>query len=309
MVTALVFVGLFAGVAAALLVTLLRRRPRAAGCAAAAHAPGLGMRLGEHTLTVVPISARRPLLQLVENFLTPAECAELLAQAGEGAFTPSTTLEGLHSSRTSSTKYLDRAQTPLVARIEERAAALARLPSTHIEPMQLTRYRGPRKSEPGQRYDPHFDWFEPGSATFAKGTDHGYRDAAGAPVPNQRALTIFVYLTEPDPEELACSGGTVFPELGGLEVVPRAGSAALFSNLDELGRGDSSALHGGLPNRCPRYVKTGLNIWFRRFPWPWNLPAGTDPATYLHPPPPASLPACAVPPGLAGRLRCSPGSG
>lgn len=231
-------------------------------------------------LKLTTLSERAPFVQLIDNFISPEECQHLVA-LGTGRFARSTTVDRQtggnvrHPTRTSSTCALRHSEDDVVARIERRAAVVARLPVANVEPLQLTRYGA------NQQYGTHYDWFDPDAPGFAATTDHGYRDAQGAPVPNQRAVTLFVYLTEPSETHIECAGGTAFPSCS-FEVVPKAGSAVLFHNYDELGNEDRKADHGGLPNRCAdgSYVKMGLNIWIRRFPWPHGGPS-PEAATYL----------------------------
>ena len=57
------------------------------------------------------------------------------------------------SIRTSSTALLP-ASDPIVRAVTERAAYVTGYPYSNVEPLQLVRY------EPGQRYEPHFDYGE-----------------------------------------------------------------------------------------------------------------------------------------------------
>jgi hypothetical protein len=247
--------------------------------------PAVHVRDGDHVMTLQTIRDRKPLIQLVHHFVSDEEIAELLA-LGESRFEDSTTLDResgkneKHPDRTSNTCFLGRSETDTVRRIQDRAATLARLPSANIEPLQLTRYRT------NQEYKPHFDYFEPGTQAFRSDTDHGYLDSQGNPVPNQRVITLFVYLTEPAPAQRSCAGGTVFPECN-YEVMPTKGAAALFHNFDDVGEVDPTALHGGVVNRCRAedYVKVGMNIWIRKLPWPGN-DNSVEPKTYIQESPP-----------------------
>lgn len=265
-VWAAVLVAVAAAALAWLAVAVTYRRQRSLQLVdrggAAAHQ---AVQIGERVMVLETVRERRPYIQIVRDFVSDAEIAALVA-LGDSKFQESTTLDRstgqhtTHPDRTSSTCYLP-GEDPIVRAVQARAAALLHVPASHSEPLQLTRYRK------DQEYKPHFDYFEPGTEAH-RDTDHGYLDSAGEPVPNQRVTTLFVYLTEPPPEGRACAGGTVFPECG-YEVVPTKGAAVLFHNVDEIGREDPTALHGGVVNRCDddTYTKIGLNIWFRRMPW------------------------------------------
>lgn len=260
--------------------------------------PSEHVQIGDHVLTLQTLRDRKPTIQLVHNFISDAEIEELLA-LGDNRFAASTTLDNdtgenvEHPDRTSNTCFLGRSETETVQRIQDRAATLVRLPSANIEPLQLTRYRT------NQEYKPHFDYFAPGTQAFKSDTFHGYLDENGEEIPNQRMYTLFVYLTEPDPEYRKCAGGTVFPECN-YEVMPTKGMAALFHNFDDLGEVDPTALHGGVVNRCKAedYTKVGMNIWIRRLPWPGNDESVT-PATYV-----TTTPECQSCKTVHPKVRC-----
>ena len=264
------------------------------GSAGPAHSTQV--RIGDQVLELETLRERKPYIQLVHNFLSDREIEQLI-RLGEDRFEGSTTLDRetgthiKHPDRSSSTCFLDKEQHPVIAAIQDRAAALVHLPPSSCEPLQLTRYKS------NQEYKPHFDYFEPGTNAF-KDTDQGYLDHGGKPVPNQRVVTLFVYLTEPPQRGKTCAGGTVFPECG-YEVVPTKGLAVLFHNVDEIGIEDPTALHGGVINRCDSelYTKIGLNIWFRRLPWPDH--SEIEPARYL-----SHTPACAPCKSVHPLVRC-----
>ena len=46
-------------------------------------------------------------------------------------------------------------ETPLIERIEQRIADLVDMPAHYGEGLQVLHY------QPGQQYEPHFDWFDP----------------------------------------------------------------------------------------------------------------------------------------------------
>lgn len=230
-------------------------------------------------MTIIPINDRRPMVQLIEGFLTDDEIDHFV-QLGSDRFYASTVVSDdvnkeslLSADRTSYTCHLKRSEDEIVKKIEKRASALTRMPSINIEPFQITRY------QPGQQYKSHFDWFDPGSVSYKTETCHGYLDENNKEVPNQRMITMFVYLTEPTPEDMECAGGTVFPNCKNIEVIPKKGMAVLFHNHDDIGHEDQQALHGGLLNRCQtaNYTKLGINIWIRKLPYQGDV----NPSTYI----------------------------
>ena len=129
---------------------------------------------------------------------------------------------------------------PLFYRVRCRAAALARLPASHVESLQICRYRE------GESFGLHFDYFQ-GRASVPQ--------AAG-----QRVATILVYLSDaPDG-----GGQTVFPQLD-FTVLPFKGMAVYWPNLLEDGTPNYKTLHEGRPVKGGR-DKWIMNIWIREKP-------------------------------------------
>ncbi|KAG6430567.1 hypothetical protein SASPL_108637 [Salvia splendens] len=141
--------------------------------------------------------------------------------------------------RTSYGTFLTRGRDKIVQRIEKRIADFTFLPVEHGEGLQVLHY------EPGQKYEPHYDYF-----LDEYNTQNG----------GQRIATVLMYLS--DVEE---GGETVFPaakgnfssvpywnELsecgkGGLSVRPKMGDALLFWSMKPDATLDSSSLHAGCP--------------------------------------------------------------
>ena len=117
--------------------------------------------------------------------------------------------------RTSSSTYLPRGATPLVAALEARAASLADLPVEFLEDLQVVRYH------PGEFYKEHYD--------FLPVTEDVVRWG-------QRILTVFVYLNDLPPGETG--GGTRFPKLG-TTIRPAVGTAVKWNNVKPDGTVDS----------------------------------------------------------------------
>lgn len=185
-----------------------------------------------------------PRIVLLGNLLSGEECDELVAY-GERRLERSPVVDDkdgkmqLHAHRTSQGAMLQRGESPLVARIEARLAALMRWPVERGEGLQLLRY------EKGNEYRPHFDWFDASLPGPRKHLESG----------GQRLATVIMYLT--DVEQ---GGATSFPKLG-LQVQPKKGSAVFFANTDPFGRVEQQALHGGEP--VMQGVKFIATKWLR----------------------------------------------
>ena len=85
----------------------------------------------------------------------------------------------LHENRTSTDAPLRRGETAIVARIEERLAALARWPAEYGEGLQVVRY------DAAQEYRAHCDWFDPDQPGLRKHLERG----------GQRLGTFVLYLS------------------------------------------------------------------------------------------------------------------
>jgi len=202
--------------------------------------PPCDLRVADALLRV-EVLCEEPVVRLYEGFLLDAEIEELLSLYLP-RLAPSTVMSPrggtqVHPGRTSWTAFLPLGSGgDALERIERRAVTLSGRPRSHLENLQLVRY------EPGQRYEPHFDYFT---------EDHD----------SQRTTSIFAYLNDADPG--AC---TEFPELG-LCVAPRKGRAVSWENCAAHGLGlrvEPKLKHGGRPPASG--VKYGLNVWFRSAP-------------------------------------------
>ena len=258
----------------------------------------VGVGVGSARVQLETLRERKPYIQLVHDFLSPKEISHVVRLAEAQTFASSTIAskggDAVDGDRTSSTCHLATAHDNIIQAIEKRAATLLRTPAACVEPLQVVKYGAQ------QQYKPHFDYFPEKSDYFVANTHHGYVDEDGREHPNQRLYTLFVYLNQPDAAHTACAGGTVFPECN-YEIIPKKGMAVLFHNLDERGREDTMALHGGARNRCSSrgFTKYGLNIWVRAFPYPSS--AGAPPAAgYL-----ASVPACQPCDKVHPQVRCA----
>ncbi|GBG85197.1 hypothetical protein CBR_g39762 [Chara braunii] len=146
------------------------------------------------------------------------------------------TSESTKNIRTSSGTFLSSSEdsSGALAWVERRIAEVVHLPVVHGEAFNVLRY------ELGQKYDAHYDTFNP---------------AEYGPQKSQRIATVLLYLS--DVEE---GGETMFPyedfniqpkynfqDCVGLLVKPRKGDALLFYSVWPNKTLDMSALHGGCP--------------------------------------------------------------
>jgi prolyl 4-hydroxylase len=132
----------------------------------------------------------------------------------------------------------------IIVLIQERAARLTQVPVSHHEPPNVISY------EPGQQYEPHFDFIDPRVPQF--------QDELA--ILGQRIFTLVTYLND-DFE----GAETFFPELG-VRYRGGPGDAILFQNVRADGAPDWRTLHAGLPPRRGR--KWVLSQWLRDRPQP-----------------------------------------
>ncbi|MES2116563.1 MAG: 2OG-Fe(II) oxygenase [Pseudomonadota bacterium] len=188
---------------------------------------------------------RQPRLVLLGNVLDEDECDAIVAHCA-GRYTRSTvTSEAdgastVHEGRTSEMAFIQRGESALADRIEQRLAAIAQWPPDRGEPFQLQKYGV------AQEYRPHFDWLNPDSDGHRAHLRRG----------GQRLATFILYLSAVEE-----GGGTAFPNLG-LEVFPRKGNALFFLNTDAGQRPDQQTLHAGCP--VVRGTKIIANKWLRQ---------------------------------------------
>lgn len=177
------------------------------------------------------------------NFLTPAECAELIGLA-EGRMQSSKVVDKstgkhvLHEARTSSSTFLKRGQTDLVTSVEQRISDLTGLPVENGEGMQILRY------DVGQEYRKHYDYFNPERET----TPHHIKRGG------QRIATFLMYLNTPEG-----GGETTFPHAG-ISVCANEGNALLFRY--DTPSPTTKTLHCGEP--VTNGVKWVATKWIRQ---------------------------------------------
>ncbi len=206
--------------------------------------PGNRIALAGHVVGV-RMTLARPRLMVFDQVLTRDECQQLIALS-ESKLARSTTIDEAtgraeeHADRTSSGTFFALNETPFIAGLDARIAALMRLPVENGEGLQILNY------QVGGEYKPHYDYFppdQPGSALHL---------ATGG----QRVATLVMYLNEVEE-----GGGTAFPELG-LTVAPAQGSAVYFSYCNSSNQLDPLTYHGGDPvTRGEKWIATK---WMRQ---------------------------------------------
>ena len=176
----------------------------------------------------VLVTLPEPRIVLFGDFLSKNECDRLVEVARPRMQRSLTTdlktgSDKLDVVRTSRGMFFGRGENPLVTTIEARIARLLAWPIEKGEGLQVLHYR------PGDRYEPHYDYFDPSGeaspALLARG--------------GQRVATLLMYLREPER-----GGETIFPHLG-LRFAAKRGSALFFSY--DRPHPSTKTLHGGEP--------------------------------------------------------------
>lgn len=179
-----------------------------------------------------------PRVVVFGDLLDADECAGLVA-AAEPRLKRSETADRrtgraqVDSARTSRGMFFRRGESELVARIEQRIARLLNWPVERGEGLQILHY------QPGDEYEPHYDYFDPADPGTAALLRNG----------GQRLASLIMYLNTPEH-----GGATIFPAIG-LDVMPQRGNAVFFS----YARPDPSTrtLHGGAPvNAGEKWIAT-----------------------------------------------------
>jgi hypothetical protein len=187
-----------------------------------------------------------PKIQIIENFATAEICDWLIARArprmGRAVvYDPWTGGAAPRQARTNSSTSFSIAESDLIiSMMRQRIAASAGVERARLEGTAILHY------EPGEQFEPHFDFLDPTSAAFA----------AGLRKEGQRAVTFLLYLND-DFE----GGETDFPELG-WRYRGGKGDAILFWNITPAGLPDKRTLHAGLPTT--RGEKWLLSQWIRQ---------------------------------------------
>ena len=169
-----------------------------------------------------------PRVVVFGNLLSHEECDELMELARarlerSQAVVNETGASAIHEARTSDGMFFQRAENPLVGRIEARIAAVLNWPAERGEGLQILR------DGIGHQYKPHWDYFDPAHAGTPTILKRG----------GQRVASLVMYLNTP-----ARGGATTFPDVG-LAVAPVKGSGVFFSY--DKPHPSSKSLHAGAP--------------------------------------------------------------
>jgi hypothetical protein len=186
-----------------------------------------------------------PLVHAVPGLLSPELCDVLIA-AARPRLAPAMIYDELRGGeapaqgrRLTSAKFGVTDTDLVIMAVNERLCALAGLPPSNAEGLQVMHYKV------GDFFAPHFDAWDtefPGhAATLAQ--------------QGQRAVTVLVYLND-DLE----GGETDFPRLG-IRHRGKKGDGLMFRNVDAEGGRDTRLLHAGLPPTAGE--KWLLSLWIR----------------------------------------------
>ncbi|CAA6656024.1 unnamed protein product [Spirodela intermedia] len=191
---------------------------------------GLGQRGRQWTEVV----SWEPRAFVYHNFLSAEECEYLIEMAKprmiKSTVVDSKTGKSMDSRvRTSSGMFFSRGQDKVIRAIEKRIADFTFIPVEHGEGLQVLHY------EVGQKYEPHFDYFQDEFNTKNGG---------------QRMATLLMYLS--DVEE---GGETIFPTVKvNSSTLPHykelsecEGDALLFWSMRPDASLDPASLHGACP--------------------------------------------------------------
>lgn len=172
----------------------------------------------------------RPAAALLDGLLSADECEALIALARprlvrSTVIDPVTGRNIVAGHRSSDGMFFHPRETPLIARIEARIAALTGLPAENGEGLQMLHY------EVGAESTPHVDYLVPGNGASLESIARS----------GQRVGTMLLYLND-----VERGGETVFPQVG-CSVVPQRGQAFYFEYGNGTGRSDPASLHASAP--------------------------------------------------------------
>ncbi|XP_068656811.1 probable prolyl 4-hydroxylase 9 [Aristolochia californica] len=177
------------------------------------------------------------------KFATVEQCQSIIKTA-KANLRPSTlalrkgeTAEATKGIRTSSGTFVSASEdkTGVLELMEKKIARVTMVPRSHGEAFNVLRY------EVGQRYNSHYDAFNP---------------AEYGPQKSQRIASFLLYLSDveeggetmfPFENDLNMDGSYDYKECIGLKVRPRQGDGLLFYSVFPNGTIDQTSLHGSCP--------------------------------------------------------------
>jgi prolyl 4-hydroxylase len=200
---------------------------------------------GDDSITSIPfqVLSWKPRALYFPNFATAEQCESIVSVAKAGlkpsslALRKGETAENTKGIRTSSGVFISASEdkTGTLDVIEEKIARATMIPRSHGEAFNILRY------EVGQRYNSHYDAFNP---------------AEYGPQKSQRMASFLLYLTDvqeggetmfPFENGLNMDGSYGYEDCIGLRVKPRQGDGLLFYSLLPNGTIDQTSLHGSCP--------------------------------------------------------------
>lgn len=176
------------------------------------------------------ISLNSPRLLVFDDFLSEAECDELVAHS-KAKMEDSTVIDPItgkfvkHPERTSRGTHFEHQSSDVVTAIENRITEVFGFANKQQEAIQILQYAL------GGEYKAHFDYFSPADASSQALIAEG----------GQRLATLIMYLNTPKE-----GGSTDLPNLG-LSIRAKKGSALYFENVTPQGEVDERTLHAGMP--------------------------------------------------------------
>lgn len=193
-----------------------------------------------------------PPIIYVHGLLNSDECAHLI-NLGRPKLEPSTTViantEAVRDGRSSKSAFVSTSgqmpSDPVMASLVSRCSELTGYPASHFEGLKVVNY------QKGQAYYGHVDFF-------------GIENPAFLQECGDRMMTFFVYLNTT--ASVSDGGTTSFPKLG-MKVVPRAGDAVFWMNMDYGGTYFHETIHSGDPVLGDS-EKWGVNVWIRQKAYP-----------------------------------------
>lgn len=191
----------------------------------------VGNELGDQLSIPTPTQHfEAPRVLTFERFISPALCNWIIERARPSLHAARVNdakagVKRVHSVRTNTGMGFSLIDTDLIMQLTQaRIAAAIGAPMAHQEPTNILHY------EPGQEYRPHYDFVDPGVASFQQ----------ELMTVGQRTVTFLIYLNE-DYE----GGATTFPRLD-WSFRGKTGDALAFWNLTD-GNPDARTLHAGTP--------------------------------------------------------------
>ncbi len=179
----------------------------------------------------------------VGDFMTAAECAKMM-ELIDATAKPSKVFDLDYESgyRTSYSGDVDP-HDPFVKKIGRRIDDLLGMDPRFGETIQGQRYM------PGQEFQPHHDWFHPGTSYWDFEMGRG----------GQRSFTTMVFLNA-----VEAGGTTDFTELG-ISLEPKPGVLLIWNNADPSGVTNDKTMHAGRPVQAgSKYI---ITKWYRTREW------------------------------------------